>query len=185
MSYNPYDLLVVKIDGVDSYARVLELDSEIKDVVKSTNRDGQFVVPKRIITMCAKCGQPLDLEISLPQPPFPAVVISCESCHPAPVETCTFIDPVASGRMTLADLSPTDLPVSTKPAVEAAEGFTLERFKRTVDKTSEIEETFEGAQEDTSLEIAASSSPDTVSEEQNSKKAPKKQKKTSDETDIG
>lgn len=185
MSYNPYDLLLVKIDGIDLYARVIELDSEIKDVVKSTNADGKYVVPKRIITICSKCGQPIEVEVSLPQPPFPTVQLSCESCYPAPVEVCAFIDPITSGRMTLADLNPSDIPVTTKPSIDSIEGFKLERFKRVVDKMSILEETFSETQESTSLEPAEVGNIEAAVLDESSKKAQKKQKKTPNETDLG
>ena len=185
MSYNPFDLLVVKIDGAELYARVIELDSEIKDVVKSTNADGKYAVPKRIITMCGNCGQPIEVEVSLPQPPFPPVHLSCESCHPVPIEICAFIDPIASGRMTLADLNPSEVPVTTRPSIDSVEGFTLERFKRAVDKTSIVEETFGGIQESASLDRTQVGDIEAAALAKSPKKAQKKQKKTPNETDLG
>ena len=141
MNYNPYDLLDVTISGHKTHARVLTLDSDIVDQVKSTNTKGHFVVPKNIITMCPNCAFPLEMAVDLPQPPFPIIDINCSNCHPELEPDTALIDPFVSGRLTLADLCPRVPELVTKVNPENV-GFTLEKFSRHVDKTTEIEEDF-------------------------------------------
>lgn len=180
MTYNPYDLLQVRVDGESTYARVLELDSVITDHIKSKNANGLFAVPSLAITTCPKCSQPIQVNLSLPQPPFPVSDLSCAECNPIPQSECAFIDPIATGRMTLSDLTPTEAPIETKLDPQNV-GFKLDKFVRRVDKTAEVEETFEQATEsigtvETAVESTEASKP---------KKTPKKSKKKDDESNIG
>jgi len=173
MSYNPYELLPLNIDGQLTYARVIELDSEIVDQIKSTNAKKAYVVPKKVITTCPNCAYPLELEVELPQPPFPILNLSCSNCHPVIIEQSPFVDPIAAGRLTVDELQPNDIPVVTKPVIKH-EDFKLEKFAKNVDKTSVIEETFETLQSGTSAASAGSS----ATSDSTDKKPPKKPKKS-------
>ncbi len=143
MNYNPYDLVSVLMMGELTHARVLSLDSQITDERHSKNADGQYVVPKTVITSCPKCGQPAELTLELQQPPFGTVEASCPHCEAGAVvaKVSSFIDPIAKGRVTLSSFQTVEEVKTVAPKAEDA-GFKLDRFERQAQKSSEIEEDF-------------------------------------------
>lgn len=178
MNYNPYDLLDVTINGQRTHARVLCLDSDIVDQVKSTNANGHFVVPKDIITMCPNCACPIEMTVDLPQPPFPIIEFNCFNCHPELEPETALVDPFAAGRITLIELCPIEEELVTKVNPENI-GFTLEKFTRNVDRTTEVEEDFavqaDDVKEDTKKAASTAKKP----------KAPPKTKKTKESEEKG
>ena len=69
--YNPYDPIPVSINGSQlMYARPIEFDSDIANSKDSTNAFGYLVKPTKIQATCPDCGAGLDIEVTLPDPPF-------------------------------------------------------------------------------------------------------------------
>jgi len=185
MNYNPYDLLDVSINGQRTHARVLALDSDIVDQVKSTNQKGYYVVPKDIITMCPNCACPLQMTVDLPQPPFPVVTFNCSNCHPELEPETALVDPFTSGRITLNELCPQEEEKITRVNPENV-SFTLEKFTRNVDRTTEIEEDFialtEESKEDTEKASSTSKKPKAPPKVKKSKENEKKGQEGQDES---
>lgn len=108
MDYNPYDLIPVTVNNTsDLYARPVEFDSEVVDLVEMTNADGQLIMPSRIETVCPDCGSVVSMEVKLSNPPFDIINCVCGECNPIPAPaTDPFINPVETGRVKSSDLDP-------------------------------------------------------------------------------
>lgn len=107
MIYNPYDLVNLIINDQPFNGRPIAFDSEVTNQKTMTNAFGKVVKPTVVMTMCPDCGQGFQLEIQLPDPPFPAVVCNCPTCRPAPPPlTDPFINPVETGRVPVVELDP-------------------------------------------------------------------------------
>lgn len=105
--YNPYDLLNIIIDGNQAYARPIAFDSDIVDHKNLKNAFGTYVKPNKIVTTCPKCGQGVQLDILLEEPPFPPYVCSCPNCYPKKAAMVDpFKNPIKSKSMTLEELDP-------------------------------------------------------------------------------
>ncbi len=107
MTYNPYELVKIRINGAETFGRPFEFDSEIADAQTSTNRWGQPVKPTGLSTTCPDCGGGLTLIVDLPDPPFPVTEHTCELCckDPPPLVD-PFMSPLAAGRINLDELDP-------------------------------------------------------------------------------
>ena len=109
-NFNPYDLLNLSIDGVLTYGRPYQFDSEISDSKNSKNSKGNYVKPTKISTTCPKCGGFVDISIELIEdPPFKVIEVSCAACNPQPKPTKVFdpfFNPLESGDLHLNDLDP-------------------------------------------------------------------------------
>ena len=108
MGYNPYDLIPVTVNNVgDLYARPVEFDSEVVDLIEMTNADGQVIMPSRIETACPDCGSVVSMEVKLFNPPFDIINCICGECNPVPVPAADpFINPIETGRIKPSDLDP-------------------------------------------------------------------------------
>jgi len=105
--YNPYDLIPMEINGVPTYGRPTEFDSEITDFEKMENAFGHPVKPKKLSTTCPGCGQGLEVEVKLADPPFSVITHTCQYCSPeveAPADP--FSNPLETGRMAFHELDP-------------------------------------------------------------------------------
>jgi len=108
MDYNPYDLIPVIVNNTgDLYARPVEFDSEVTDLIEMTNADGQPIMPSRIETVCPDCGSVVSMEVKLSNPPFDIINCICGECNPVPVPAADpFINPIETGRIKPSDLDP-------------------------------------------------------------------------------
>lgn len=107
MSYNPYDLVEMRINGVTIYGRPIEFDAEIADFNKLVDAFGNLIHPKRLSTTCPSCGQGLIVDACLPDPPFPIIERSCPYCRPnAPPPQDPFNNPLESGKILPHELDP-------------------------------------------------------------------------------
>ena len=79
--YNPYDLIEVKIKDHVLYGRPVEFDSEPIDLHNLTNKDGNIIKPIKLVTVCPDCGQGIEANIQVDEPPF-KVEIMCQHCNP-------------------------------------------------------------------------------------------------------
>lgn len=124
MTYNPFDLVPLLINGQAIDGRPIHLDSDIVDQRKMTNAFGAIVKPSRVVTVCPNCGQGLELEVRLNDPPFPPHRCSCYYCNPgpAPLED-PFVNPVKTGRISRTDLEPMTVKDVTIPESSVAERF--------------------------------------------------------------
>jgi len=107
MSYNPYDLVEMRINGTMIHGRPIEFDAEIVDFNKLLDAFGNPVRPKVLSTTCPSCGQGLIIEVCLQDPPFPVIERSCPICRPnAPPPADPFNNPLESGRISQHELDP-------------------------------------------------------------------------------
>ncbi len=106
--YNPYDLIVVRIEGVEIDGRPYEFDSQPANNQTMQNEFGNYVKPTHISTVCPQCGQGINVEnIQLPEPPFPVIDWVCPNCSPSidpPVNA--FMNPLDAGRIESFQLDP-------------------------------------------------------------------------------
>lgn len=104
--YNPYDLLVVIINGEQTYGRPIEFDSEVKDQNTMENAFGRLVKPIKCSTTCPSCGAGLILDVMFDyEPPFRPVIDRCKICRPDDKVTFDpFVNPLESRRITKEDL---------------------------------------------------------------------------------
>jgi len=96
MTYNPYDLLQLCINGTEIYSRPIAFDSEVANSMTMTNASGGFVKPTQVSTICPDCGGGLVLDLpNLQDPPYPVLDFVCENCHPdAPEPINPFMNPL-------------------------------------------------------------------------------------------
>lgn len=107
MTYNPYDLLSLRINGKPIDGRPFAFDSDVADQLKMTNAAGVYVKPVKVTTVCPDCGQGLIFDVSLGDPPFPVIERVCEYCHPVPPPMADpFVNPLAERIIPVADLDP-------------------------------------------------------------------------------
>jgi hypothetical protein len=128
VNYNPYELVKLIINGTPIDGRPIQFDSEPVNQKTMMNAFGTFVKPSRVITVCPDCGQGLTIDLKLPDPPFPPVKYSCPRCRPKPAPLVDpFIDPLATGRVSVAELDPL-LHNPDKP-LPVSVGVVADRFK--------------------------------------------------------
>lgn len=107
MSYNPYDLIPLLVNGQDLHGRPIEFDSDVANQQTMENSFGNPVKPTKISTCCPDCGQGLEFELTLGDPPFSAVEVICYHCNPeAPAPADPFMNPLEDGRVPDHDLDP-------------------------------------------------------------------------------
>ncbi len=142
MSYNPYDLVKLTINGKPIDGRPFEFDSDVADQNSMKNAFDEFVKPKKVATICPDCGQGLyvDVNFSGQEPPFAVLNYSCPYCSPAQSPLIDpFVNPIDSDRISLVELDPllhdpkdklveSDIPVAEQfsmPPEPKPEGFNL------------------------------------------------------------
>lgn len=77
--YNPYDLIKIRINNHELYGRPVAFDSEPADSHTLLNKEGDIIRPTRITSVCPDCGQGLELEIRVENPPF-SMSYECHLC---------------------------------------------------------------------------------------------------------
>jgi hypothetical protein len=108
---NPFGIVYVIVDGVQTNARTIEYDSEpVTDNI--LNAKGEPVKPLVVQTACPSCGTGITT-------PYSQLQVSCQQCHPPVTRVVTpapikpmFINPVLAGITTLLPapiIPPTDL----------------------------------------------------------------------------
>lgn len=129
MNYNPYDLLQLKINGKPMHGRPFEFDSAVANQKTMKNAFGRLVKPTKLATVCPDCGQGLEINVKLDEPPFRVINYSCHHCHPAPKPLVDpFVNPLQSGRIPVADLDPL-LHNPDKPLDKGSVGSVADRFE--------------------------------------------------------
>jgi hypothetical protein len=99
MEYNPYDLLQLAINGNPIDGRPTDFDG--------TLGENDLVKPTKVSTVCPDCGQGLEFDLDLPDPPFPIIEQSCYLCNEAPVDSPDpFVNPLETGRVSSHELDP-------------------------------------------------------------------------------
>lgn len=107
MAYNPYDLVPLLINGKEMQGRPFEFDSDVADNAAMTNSFGNYVKPTKISTCCPDCGDGMEVEVNLNDPPFDPVVLNCQQCNPGMPEVVDpFMNPVDSDRVAEHELDP-------------------------------------------------------------------------------
>jgi hypothetical protein len=108
MEYNPYDLVTLRISGVEIQGRPYQFDSEPDNNQTMQNAFGNYVKPTHISTVCPECGQGINVEnIQLPEPPFPVIDWVCPYCNPdVDPPTNVFMNPLVTGRIAEHHLDP-------------------------------------------------------------------------------
>lgn len=105
--YNPYDLVPMLINNQELTGRPIEYDSEVVDNNSMTNAFGHPVKPSKLSTVCPDCGQGLEFDVILGDPPFGVVAKICYHCNPAPPpQADPFMNPVDEGRIPVHELDP-------------------------------------------------------------------------------
>ena len=95
------------INGQEMMGRPVEFDSEVVNNMTMENADNEFVVPTKVTLCCPDCGQGLEYELMLDQPPFPVIKETCYNCEePPPPQIDPFMDPVGDGRIPEHELDP-------------------------------------------------------------------------------
>lgn len=79
-TYNPYDMVPVLVDEVETMGRPIELNGDISDTNTMTDVDGKLVVPSKLSIMCPKCGAGYIIPVVLHRPPFPMILATCGEC---------------------------------------------------------------------------------------------------------
>lgn len=106
MDYNPYDLIPTLVNGKEFQSRPIEFDSEVVDNNNMTNAFGSIVKPTKVSTSCPDCGQGLEFDCTLEDPPF-ALSVVCYHCRPAPPPAADpFMNPLEEGRVGEHELDP-------------------------------------------------------------------------------
>jgi hypothetical protein len=103
-SYNPYDLIPVKINEHLTFGRPVAFDSDVCDTIKMVNSKGLIVKPTELVTTCPDCGSGLVLQIDLPDPPFGDIEHQC-ICKRETV-IYPFMNPLQDNRIRLDFLDP-------------------------------------------------------------------------------
>lgn len=94
IEYNPYDLINILINDKPMVARPYAFDSDIVNQKTMRNAFGNFVKPTKASTSCPDCGQGIDLDLILEDPPFGIIRHQCKLCHPdLPPIVNPFINP--------------------------------------------------------------------------------------------
>ena len=107
--YNPYDMLEIRLNGIEGYARPVEFDSDLVDHKTMKNAFGTIVKPTKAVTTCNKCGQGFTFNLRLSDPPFGRIEVRCELCSPTKVEKVIaepFVNPVKTKRVLETELDP-------------------------------------------------------------------------------
>ncbi len=128
-TYNPYDLLQLLINGKPITGRPFAFDSEVVNQKTMTNAFKALVKPTKVITICPDCGQGMELDVLLGDPPFPVLEYNCQQCRPGPPPLVDpFINPFTSGRVAAYELDPIARDPSKRlevPTTTVAERFVL------------------------------------------------------------
>ncbi len=107
MTYNPYDLVPVVINGTGTYGRPFEFDSEVVDSETMVNGFGKLVKPSKLSIMCPDCGAGFEIDVALGDYPFEPVIYNCLSCNPVrQVVDDPFMNPIDSQRISAIELDP-------------------------------------------------------------------------------
>ena len=107
MIYNPYDLIDLLINGKKIHGRPIAFDSDITNHKTMENAFGNYVKPTKLSSCCPDCGQGLEFEVVLNDPPFDVVILTCYHCKPqAPSSPDPFMNPLDDGRIPIHDLDP-------------------------------------------------------------------------------
>lgn len=133
MSYNPYDLINLVLNGKPTYGRPFEFDSDATDRKNMKNAFGNYMKPKAISTTCPGCGQGLIIQVNLPDPPFPPFVCQCIYCHPVALYMPDpFINPVESGLVEEHELDPMLVNINEPSVISDANTTVAERIAESV-----------------------------------------------------
>lgn len=204
MSYNPYDLVPMIINGQEMTGRPFEFDSSVADSANMTNSFGHPVRPTKLSTCCPDCGDGLDVEVTLGDPPFAPVEVNCQKCHPELPEVIDpFMNPIDSERVADHELDPLlhnpdeqiqedNTTVADRLGQEEESGHSAqsmlvkdtetiekaseEETAKTSDDESEIQEKPKEKSEDTSEEVKEKSTPPKKIAKKSTKKKPTKKK---------
>lgn len=176
--YNPYDLVPMLINGQEIHGRPIEFDSEVADQNAMTNAFGNVVKPSKLSSCCPDCGQGLEYDVYLDEPPFSAVQKICYHCNPAPgPQDDPFMNPITDGRIPEHELDPL-LHDPGQQVIDDEDSSVAERFKfDTVPDDGSLSEA------DTQLLEKAKKKPEKAAKKKTTKKvtkaekAPKKAKK--------
>jgi len=79
--YNPYDLVPVDVDGVQTAGRPIELNGDIAKTTTMTDSAGNLVCPSKLSITCPKCGSGYIIPVSFYSVPFPVPQTSCAECN--------------------------------------------------------------------------------------------------------
>lgn len=169
MTYNPYELVEITINGQQMTGRPTAFDGEITDFTKMTDGFNKLVHPSELSTVCPDCGQGLQLSVSLPDPPFPVREFTCPHCRPqGAIQADPFNNPVESGKVEKHEFDP----LLRKPSTEVK----LEQENSVADRV-EMSGLSEDTQEDTELpspEASEHAVDDSLVDLLDGKKTPKK-----------
>lgn len=107
MQYNPYDLVLLIVNGRQMYGRPVSFDSDVVDQKHMKNAFGKYVKPTQISSTCPDCGQGFIIDVKLSEPPFSAYQCLCPVCKPSPPPMLDpFINPVTTNRISVNELDP-------------------------------------------------------------------------------
>lgn len=105
--YNPYDLVSMTVNGKEMHGRPVAFDSEVVDQNAMTNAFGNVVKPIKLSTCCPDCGQGVEYDVYLAEPPFSVVSVICYNCHPEPeAQIDPFMNPIDDGRIGEHEIDP-------------------------------------------------------------------------------
>lgn len=95
------------INDQEMMGRPVAFDSEVVDNMTMKNADDEYVVPTKVTLCCPDCGQGLEFELVLDQPPFLVIKETCYNCEePPPPQIDPFMDPIEEGRIPEHELDP-------------------------------------------------------------------------------
>jgi len=104
--YNPYDLIELRINGHELYGRPVEFDTEPVDMHTMLNKAGDILRPTKITSTCPDCGQGLQYDIKVGDPPY-LLELDCYLCRvKEQPQIDPFINPIEDGRIKESDIDP-------------------------------------------------------------------------------
>ena len=100
-------MIPLLINGQNLHGRPIEFDSDVANQKTMENAFGNPVKPTKISTCCPDCGQGLEFDLTLGDPPYSSVEVTCYICNPAaPPPVDPFMNPLEDGRVPGHDLDP-------------------------------------------------------------------------------
>ena len=98
-------MIPLLINGQNLHGRPIEFDSDVANQKTMENAFGNPVKPTKISTCCPDCGQGLEFDLTLGDPPYSSVEVTCYICNPAaPPPVDPFMNPLEDGRVPGHDL---------------------------------------------------------------------------------
>jgi hypothetical protein len=98
MDYNPYDLLLLEINGVSIDGRPIDFDG---DPINNS-----LAIPTKVATVCPNCGQGLEFDVQLSNPPFSVIARNCYLCNVEKEIISPFVNPLDTGEIQNYELEP-------------------------------------------------------------------------------